>query len=89
MRVPTWARWALAVILVVGIATAGVAANLAVLGSTDGDTRLGTLSARSIAPDGTPIPRPAVSEPDDDDSEAKDREGKDRDDDHEDDSEDD
>lgn len=73
MKVPMWARWALAVILVAGIATAGVAANLAVLGSTDDDTRLGTLSARSIAPDGTPIPRPAVSEPDrDDDGEERD-----------------
>lgn len=87
MRVPLWARWALGVILVVGIATAGVAANLAVLGSTDDDTRLGTLSAQSIAPDRMPVPRPAVSEPDNDRSDDRDHE--DRDGDHEDDSEDD
>ena len=49
MSIPPWARWALAVVLVLGIAAGGVAANLAVLGSTEDDTALGTLSAGSIA----------------------------------------
>lgn len=49
MRVPPWARWALAAVLVLGIATAGVAANLAVLGSTNDDVQLGTLNAGSLA----------------------------------------
>ena len=49
MRVPPWARWALAAVLVLGIAAVGVAANLAVLGSTSDDTRLGTLNAGSLA----------------------------------------
>ncbi len=66
MRVPAWARWALAAVLVLGIATAGVAANLAVLGSSEDDTRLGTLSAGSLAPPpqpGTAAPQPAVPVP--------------------------
>ena len=58
MRVPTWARWALAAVIVVAVATAGVAANLAVLDSEANDTRLGTLSARSIDPTATLIPIP-------------------------------
>jgi hypothetical protein len=65
VSIPPWSRWLLAAILVVGIATAGVAANMAVLGSSDDDTRLGTLSARSVAPGASPIPRPQVDEPDD------------------------
>lgn len=65
MSIPPWSRWLLAAVLVVGIATAGVAANMAVLGSSDDDTRLGTMSARSIAPGVSPIPRPQVDEPDD------------------------
>ena len=65
MSIPAWSRWLLAAILVVGIATAGVAANMAVLGSSDDDTRLGTMSARSIAPGVSPIPRPQVDEPGD------------------------
>lgn len=69
MRVPTWARWLLAAILVVGIATAGVAANLSVLGSETNDTRLGTLSARSISPDAAPVPIPERIDDDDDDKE--------------------
>lgn len=67
MRVPVWARWALAAVLVVAVATAGVAANLAVLGGESDDTRLGTLSARSIDPAATPIPIPEqAGEPDGD-----------------------
>ena len=58
MTVPHWARWALAAILVVGVASAGVAANLAVLNRGTGDAPLGTLSARSIAPSATPMPAP-------------------------------
>ena len=54
MSIPPWARWALAVVLVLGIAAGGVAANLAVLGSTEDDTALGTLSAGSIAQQGAP-----------------------------------
>lgn len=86
MRVPTWARWLLAAILVVGIATAGVAANLAVLGSESDDTRLGTLSARSIAPDAAPVPVPGRADRDDagdDDDEGED-DGEDRDEEHDD-----
>jgi len=44
-----------------------VAANLSVLGSETDDTRLGTLSARSIAPDAAPVPTPARIDDDDDD----------------------
>ena len=54
MSIPPWARWALAVVLVLGIAAGGVAANLAVLGSTEDDTALGSLSAGSIAQQGAP-----------------------------------
>lgn len=73
MTVPTWARWVLAAVLVVGVATAGVAANLAVLDRGSDDTRLGTLSARSIAPDAAPVPVPErTGERDDDDSRAGD-----------------
>jgi len=78
VRVPIWARWALAAILVVGIATAGVAANLAVLQGESDDTRLGTLSARSIAPDAAPVPVPERTGERDDDE--RDRAGDDRDD---------
>ncbi|MGA0068480.1 MAG: hypothetical protein ACO3PB_03335 [Miltoncostaeaceae bacterium] len=72
MSIPPWARWALAVVLVLGIAAGGGAANLAVLGTTEDDTALGNLSAGSIAQQGasdgpgapgapgTPIPPGAV-----------------------------
>jgi len=53
MRVPPWARWALAAALVLGVTAAGLAANLALLGSTTDDVRLGTLSAGSLAQQGT------------------------------------
>ena len=53
MRVPPWARWALAAALVLGVTAAGLAANLALLDSTTDDVRLGTLSAGSLAQQGT------------------------------------
>ena len=53
MRVPPWARWALAAVLVLGVTAAGLAANLALLDSTTDDVRLGTLSAGSLAQQGT------------------------------------
>lgn len=61
MSIPPWARWALAAVLVLGVAGAGVAANLAVLGSSGDDTRLGTLSAGSLA--STPQAPPASARP--------------------------
>lgn len=56
MSTPPWARWALAVVLVLGVAAAGVAANLAILETGNDGTRLGTLSARSISSGATPRP---------------------------------
>ena len=80
MRVPPWARWALAVVLVLGVATAGVAANLAVLDSSADDTRLGTLSAKSLAvASGQAVPVPLAT--DDDDREKGEKKDK-KDDDH-------
>ena len=61
MSIPPWARWALAAVLVLGVAGAGVAANLAVLGSSGHDTRLGTLSAGSLA--STPQAPPTSARP--------------------------
>ena len=61
MSIPPWARWALATVLVLGVAGAGVAANLAVLGSSGDDTRLGTMSAGSLA--STPQAPPTSSRP--------------------------
>lgn len=81
MRVPSWARWALAAVLVVAIATAGVAANLAVLDSGSDDTRLGTLSARSIAPDAAPVPIPERTDDRDGDRDEKGDERDEKDDD--------
>ncbi len=63
MRIPAWARWLLAAILIAGIATAGVAANLAVLGSEGDDVRLGTLSALSVTSGSTRVPRPGADDP--------------------------
>lgn len=81
MRVPPWARWALAVVLVLGVATAGVAANLAVLDSSTDDTRLGTLSAKSLAvASGQAVPVPLVTD-DDDDEKGEEKKDK-KDDDH-------
>ena len=72
MRVPPWARWAVAVVVVLGIAAAGVAANMAVLGSTNDDTRLGTLSAKSLAvASGQAPPVRVVTDDDDDDKNDK------------------
>lgn len=68
MRLPPWARWALAVVLVLGVAAAGVAANMAVLDGTNDDTRLGTLSAKSLAvASGQAPPVRVVTDDDDDD----------------------
>ena len=82
MRVPPWARWVLGVVLVLGIAAAGLAANLAVLDSTNDDTRLGTLSAKSLAvASGQAPPVRAVTDDDDGDDHAgekKDDRGGDR-----------
>lgn len=81
MRVPPWARWALAVVLVLGVATAGVAANLAVLGTSTDDTRLGTLSAKSLAvASGQAVPVPLTTD-DDDDEKGEEKKDK-KDDDH-------
>lgn len=89
MRVPPWARWALAAVLVLGIAAVGVAANLAVLGSTADDTRLGTLNAGSLAQAPQPGTQPQVGaapqvdgdEGDGDRGGDRERPGEDRDDD--------
>ena len=80
MRVPPWARWAVAVVVVLGIAAAGVAANMKVLGSTNDDTRLGTLSAKSLAvASGQAPPVRVVTDDDDDDkTDKKDDEDDDR-----------
>ena len=64
MSIPPWARWALATVLVLGVAGAGVAANLAVLGSSGDDTRLGTMSAGSLA--STPQASPTSARPEQD-----------------------
>lgn len=93
MRIPPWARWALAVVLVLGVAAAGVAANLAVLDSSSDDTRLGTLSAKSLAvASGQALPVPVATDEDDDKGDdKKDRGDKQdgKDDDHDDEREDD
>lgn len=81
MRVPPWARWAVAVVAVLGIAAAGVAANMAVLDSTNSDTRLGTLSAKSLAVASGQAPPVRVVTDDDDDDEGDDRREDDSDDD--------
>ncbi|MDA3005220.1 MAG: hypothetical protein O3B97_01005 [Actinomycetota bacterium] len=87
MRVPPWARWAVAVVVVLGIAAAGVAANMKVLGSTNDDTRLGTLSAKSLAvASGQAPPVRVVTDDDDDDKKDDDEDDHDR---REDDSDDD
>lgn len=81
MRVPPWARWAVAVVVVLGIAAAGVAANMAVLGSTNDDTRLGTLSAKSLAvASGQAPPVRVVTDDDDDDKKDKKDDDEDEDD---------
>lgn len=80
MRVPPWARWAVAVVVVLGIAAAGVAANMAVLGSTNDDTRLGTLSAKSLAvASGQAPPVRVVTDDDDDDKKDDDEDDSDDD----------
>ena len=89
MRVPPWARWAVAVVVVLGIAAAGVAANMAVLGSTNDDTRLGTLSAKSLAVASGQAPPVRVVTDDDDDDKKDDDEDEDDHDRREDDSDDD
>jgi len=89
MRVPTWVRWLLAAVLVVGIATAGVAANLSVLGSETDDTRLGTLSARSLAVASGQAPPVRVVTDDDDERDEKDEKDDDHDGDRRDDDSDD
>ena len=84
MRVPPWARWAVAVVVVLGIAAAGVAANMTVLDSTNDDTRLGTLSAKSLAVASGQAPPVRVVTDDDDDDEKKEKKDK-KDDDEDDD----
>lgn len=89
MRVPPWARWALAVVAVLGIAAAGLAANMAVLGSTNDDTRLGTLSAKSLAVASGQAPPVRVVTDDDDEKDHKDEKDDDHDGDRRDDDSDD
>lgn len=83
MRVPPWARWAVAVVAVLGIAAAGLAANMAVLGSTNDDTRLGTLSAKSLAVASGQAP-PVRVVTDDDGDEKSGKKDDDEDDEHDD-----
>lgn len=52
MSIPPWVRWLVATLVLAGVAAGGAAANLAVLRSGGDDTRLGTLSARALAPSG-------------------------------------